>query len=476
MSETSVCLSLHRSASFFNKSFPNSSSGTPSAVFLFAVIVAGTTIFGIFLCFFGSDAAVPASARCCRCRGSGRFAGAVTSLNLVGTVLTTIGARGTFLMMSFGTLGTFAGVASVGCGTGETSFLFSMMSSESAPGLGATMSLGLGAETGTGTGSGSGSLTGSETATASGAATGLGSGSGSDMGTVTGLGSGSGSGSGTGLGVITGSGTGSAGVPTGSGSLTGSRMSSMMSGVVAGGLAGASVKTMSSGGVMGSGNSMGSVNLPGSDIEGSGIEMGSGNASGSGNVRGSEEIGIGSSIIGSLGSIGRRPGIVAAAVVTGHSVKIGSIDAAANVVGMSTVGMKGRGSGGGFCNNGKKCSCGGSTKDAATAGRGAFAAAARAASSSSVTSDPMIRTRVSQGDSPGGILANVVSFARITTTLSSETLAGVRDVTRGRDTLAYVMVDHALGAGNRTPPAARLPLQNIIVRASKNAKQHDAAK
>ncbi|CCE57439.1 m117.1 protein [Murid betaherpesvirus 1] len=139
MSETSVCLSLHRSASLFNKSFPNSSSGAPSAVFLFAVIVAGTTIFGIFLCFFGSvvqeDAAVSVSARCCRCRGSGRFAGAVTSLNLVGTGLTTIGARGTFLMMSFGTLGTFAGLASVDCGTGESSFLFSMMSSESATGL-----------------------------------------------------------------------------------------------------------------------------------------------------------------------------------------------------------------------------------------------------------------------------------------------------------------------------------------------------
>ncbi|CCE57111.1 m117.1 protein [Murid betaherpesvirus 1] len=474
MSETSVCLSLHRSASLFNKSFPNSSSGAPSAVFLFAVIVAGTTIFGIFLCFFGSvvqedAAAVSVSARCCRCRGSGRFAGAVTSLNLVGTGLTTIGARGTFLMMSFGTLGTFAGLASVGCGTGESSFLFSMMSSESATGLGA------------GTGTGSGSLTGSGILTGSGTTTGSGTVTGTDSG------SGSGSGSGTGWGMITGSGTGSAGeeVPTGSGSgtVTGSRMSSMVSGsVVVVGLVGASVKTMSSGGVMGSGNAMGSVNLPGS-----GIEMGSGNASGSGNVRGSEEMGIGSSIIGSLGSIGRCPGIVAvaaaAAATIGHavgtiaagSVNIGSIDAAAaNVVGMSTVGMKGRGSGGGFCNNGKKCSCGGSTKDAAG---GAFAAAAaRSASSSSVTSDPMIRTRVSQGDSPGGILANVVSFARITTTLSSETLAGVRDVTRGRDTLAYVMVDHALGAGNRTPPAARLPLQNIIVRASKNAKQHDAAK
>ncbi|YP_214113.1 hypothetical protein MuHV1_gp105 [Murid betaherpesvirus 1] len=471
MSETSVCLSLHRSASLFNKSFPNSSSGAPSAVFLFAVIVAGTTIFGIFLCFFGSvvqedAAAVSVSARCCRCRGSGRFAGAVTSLNLVGTGLTTIGARGTFLMMSFGTLGTFAGLASVGCGTGESSFLFSMMSSESATGLGA------------GTGTGSGSLTGSGILTGSGTATGSGTVTGSESG------SGSGSGSGTGWGMITGSGTGSAGeeVPTGSdsGTVTGSRMSSMVSGSVVVGLVGASVKTMSSGGVMGSGNAMGSVNLPGS-----GIEMGSGNASGSGNVRGSEEMGIGSSIIGSLGSIGRCPGIVAvaAAATIGHavgtiaagSVNIGSIDAAAaNVVGMSTVGMKGRGSGGGFCNNGKKCSCGGSTKDAAG---GAFAAAAdRSASSSSVTSDPMIRTRVSQGDSPGGILANVVSFARITTTLSSETLAGVRDVTRGRDTLAYVMVDHALGAGNRTPPAARLPLQNIIVRASKNAKQHDAAK
>ncbi|AWV68202.1 m117.1 protein [Murid betaherpesvirus 1] len=430
MSETSVCLSLHRSASFFNKSFPNSSSGAVCVVFFFGPLVEGTTIFGIFLCFFGSveqDALAPSLAGCWRCRGSGRFAGAVTSLSLVGTVLTTIGAGGiAFLMMrSFGTLGTFAGVASVGCGAGEFSFLFST--------AGSGISTGSGILTGSGvlTGSGGGVTTGSGAATGS-----SGSMRGSGSGTATGSGSGSGSGTGT-----------SSGSGTGSGSLTGSRTIST-----------------SSGGVMGSGNSMGSPNPPGS-----GIEMGSGNASGSGNVRGSDEIGTGSSAVADA-AVGHAGGGNATAI---GSVKIGSIDAVANAVGRSTVGMKGRGSGGGFCNNGKKCSCG-STKGAAG---GAFdAAAARATSSSSVTSDPMMRTRVSQGDSPGGILANVVSFARITTTLSSETLAGVKDVTRGRETLAYVMVDHALGAGNRTPRAPRSPLQNIIVRASKNARQHDAAK